>query len=124
MEHQDFSSLARKGREALESGRNEEAVGAFKGAINLKPNNAWAYYNLGSACLNLGRHEEAIAALKEAIRLKPGYYEAKQNLEVAEELLKQEKKHDKPPFWFNVLLYCVVAVICLLILTKIIAPMK
>lgn len=118
MEHKDFSSLARKGREALESSRNDEAIEAFRGAISLKPNNAWAYYNLGSACLNLGCYEEAIAALKEAIRLKPGYYEAKTDLGVAEELLKQEKKYDKPPLWFHLILFGIIAIVIYFLLIR------
>lgn len=124
MADREFSSLAQRGREALESSRYEEAVEAFKGAIRLKPDNAWAHYNLGSAYCSLVRYDEAVMVFREAIRLKPGYYEAKSELRVAEYLLIQEKKHHKPPFWFNLLLYIIIALICLFIVTKIIAPIK
>ena len=54
-------------------GRHEEAVGAYKEALRLKPDFAEAWYNLGVAYLRLGRHEEAVSAIKEALRLKADF---------------------------------------------------
>ena len=45
-------------------GRHEEAIEAFKKAIEINPNNAAAWYNKGVGLGNLGRYEEAIEAFK------------------------------------------------------------
>lgn len=71
MEHQDYSSLILRGEEAFRSGRYEEAVEAFKEAINLEPDVGEAHYNLAMAYEELSRLEEAAASYEEALRLKP-----------------------------------------------------
>jgi tetratricopeptide (TPR) repeat protein len=63
-------------------GHNEEAVAAFRRAIQLSPDFALAYNELGSVFTDLGRYSEAIKALKEAIRLKPDLAQSLNNLGV------------------------------------------
>jgi tetratricopeptide (TPR) repeat protein len=63
-------------------GHHEEAVTAFRRAIELGPDFALAYNELGSVLSDLGRYREAIKALKEAIRLKPDFAQSLNNLGV------------------------------------------
>ncbi|MGB2866424.1 MAG: tetratricopeptide repeat protein [Sedimentisphaerales bacterium] len=53
--------------------KNKEAIDAFEGAINIKPDDAEAYYTLAVTYDSVGRSEEAIAAYKEAIRIEPDF---------------------------------------------------
>jgi serine/threonine-protein kinase len=50
-------------------GRYEEAVAAYRAAINLRPNNAIAHRNLGDAYQRLRRSEDARAAYRQAVLL-------------------------------------------------------
>ena len=52
-------------------GKLDDAIGAYREAIRLKPDYAEAFYNLGSVLNELGRFDEADQALDEARRLKP-----------------------------------------------------
>ena len=54
-------------------GRNQEAIEAYREAINIEPQDVVAYYGLGEALSDLGREEEAIEAYREAIRIDPQY---------------------------------------------------
>ncbi len=83
MVHQDLSSLLEQGLKGLRSGQHEEAIASYKEAIRLKPDDAEAHYNLGSAYGNLGRYEEAVMAFKVAILLKPELVGAHYNLGLA-----------------------------------------
>ncbi len=49
----------------------EEAIEAFRRAIQIQPNDAAAYNNLGNAYVESGMYEEAIEAYKEAIKIQP-----------------------------------------------------
>jgi TonB family protein len=68
--------LNNQGDEFYDQGKYDEAVAAYQQAINLKPNYAEAYLNLGDAYSALQRNEEALAAYKKALRFKPNYGEA------------------------------------------------
>jgi len=46
-------------------------VASYKKAIEIDPNNANAYINMGFALSNLGRKEEAVASYKKAIEIDP-----------------------------------------------------
>jgi predicted O-linked N-acetylglucosamine transferase (SPINDLY family) len=63
-----------------ETGRIDEAIGAYRRAIELKPSLAAAYYNLGSALRRKGRFDEAITAFGFAIELDPNHAAAHNNL--------------------------------------------
>ncbi|HPN56534.1 MAG TPA: tetratricopeptide repeat protein, partial [Candidatus Omnitrophota bacterium] len=64
-------------------GQPETAVKAFQSAIQLNPDFAEAYYNLGNAYGDLGRHAEAIQVYQSAITLNPNFAEAYNNLGLA-----------------------------------------
>lgn len=51
--------------------RSEEAARLIIGVLQLCPNTAMAWYNLGVLKMQLGRHEEAIEHYNEALRLDP-----------------------------------------------------
>ena len=55
----------------------------FRKALQLKPDYAKAYNNLGNALKDQGQLAEAVAQYQEALRLKPDYAEAHNNLGVA-----------------------------------------
>ena len=61
-------------------GKLEEAITAYKKAIELDPNDAAAYGNLGIALRKQGKLEEAITAYKQAIELNPNDAAAYGNL--------------------------------------------
>ena len=56
--------------------RYQEAVDVYDEAIRLKPEDAVAYYNRGTAKQRLGRSEDALADYDEAIRLESDYADA------------------------------------------------
>lgn len=58
-----------RGRILLRMERPDEAVGAFREAVRLRPDYPSAQRNLGYALGVTGRHEEAVRALDEAVRL-------------------------------------------------------
>jgi tetratricopeptide (TPR) repeat protein len=63
-------------------GRTEEALAAYRRALELDPQLAKAHYNLGLTQLSLGQGEEAKGSFREAIALQPDYPEAHTNLGV------------------------------------------
>ena len=54
-------------------GQYREAVQAFKESIRMRPDDALAYFGLGTAYCNFGQYSKAIAAFEEALRIKPDY---------------------------------------------------
>jgi tetratricopeptide (TPR) repeat protein len=61
----------------------DEVMAAFRAAIQLRPDYAEAYNNLGLVLIQSGNDEEGLAALREAVRLAPDYAEARTNLGAA-----------------------------------------
>ena len=61
-------------------GDSEAAVSSYNKAIEIKPDYAEPYNNLGVSLKNLGRHTEAITSYNKAIELQPDYAEAYNNL--------------------------------------------
>ena len=57
------------GNSLQESGRFDEAVAAYKKAVELNPNFSWSYHSLGDVLLKLEKWEEAVAAYKKAVEL-------------------------------------------------------
>jgi len=62
-----------EGDRLLESGNLEEAIAAYRHAIELNPDLSWSYHNLGEALGKLGQFEDAIAAFRRAIELNPDF---------------------------------------------------
>jgi len=61
------------GDQLLEEGNLEEAIAAYRRAIELNPDHSWSHHNLGEALAKLGQLEEAIAAYHRAIELNPDF---------------------------------------------------
>jgi tetratricopeptide (TPR) repeat protein len=61
-------------------GRYQEAMAMYKKAIQINPNFAISYYNLGEALCYMGRHEEAIKQYQAAINKDPHFLDAYTNL--------------------------------------------
>ncbi|WP_445173742.1 tetratricopeptide repeat protein, partial [Microcoleus sp.] len=68
------------GNSLQESGRLDEAVAAYKKAIELNPNFSWSYHSLGDVLLKLEKWEEAVAAYKKAVELNPDFSWSYHNL--------------------------------------------
>src|SRR3954447_7941758 len=68
------------GNALAEQGRLDEAVAAYRTAIELKPTYPEAHSNLGNALVEQGRLDEAVTAYRTAITLEPTYPEAHSNL--------------------------------------------
>jgi tetratricopeptide (TPR) repeat protein len=68
------------------------AVGAYRQAIKLRPNDANAYYNLAHALRKQKKLDEAVAALRQAIKLRPDFAKAHNNLGNA---LRKQKEYDE-----------------------------
>lgn len=66
---QDFLLWNRLGATLANSNRPEEAVDAYRRALELKPNYTRVIYNLGVACLNMGVYHEAAEHFLNALSL-------------------------------------------------------
>ena len=64
-------------------GDNEAAVSSYNKAIEIKPDYAEPYNNLGVSLKTLGRHTEAITSYNKAIEIQPDYAEAYYNLGIS-----------------------------------------
>jgi len=64
-------------------GHFEEAMGHYRKAIQINPNDYEVLNNLGAAFAAKGRFDEAIENYNQALRIKPNYSEALNNLGVA-----------------------------------------
>ena len=73
-----------------EGGQYVKAIEAYKQAVQLKPDFAEAYNNLGYSYRMNGDFDQAITADKEALRLKPNVAEAHEYLAKAY-LLKSDR---------------------------------
>jgi len=67
-----------EGIEKGASGKHEDAIEAFKKALDENPNYIPAYLSLGNAYGNTGRYEDSIASYKEGIQLNPRHQEVPQ----------------------------------------------
>ena len=64
-------------------GKYQEAIETFQNSIQLKPDNAWAYNNLGAVYSDLNLFDEAVTSFNEALKLKPEFAEIHRNLGIA-----------------------------------------
>lgn len=67
----EAAERSNRGAELMNEGRWEEALAELDKAIELDPNNAYAYTNRGGVNAGLGQYEQAIADLDKAIELDP-----------------------------------------------------
>ncbi|WXU00459.1 MAG: Photosystem I assembly protein Ycf3 [Catillopecten margaritatus gill symbiont] len=70
----------------------QEAIDAYKKAIEIKPDEDRAYNNMGIAYGKLGQYQEAIDAYKKAIEIKPDKDEAYYNMGIAHDKLGQHQE--------------------------------
>jgi len=73
-------------------GNYEVAVSAYQRAIELKPDFAQAYSNLGIALYKLGKYQESIVACNKAIDFGPNYAEAHNNLGLSLKAVRKYKE--------------------------------
>ena len=70
--------------------RYDACIATAQEAININPQYAEAYNNIGAAYIKLKQYDKAIDALKQALKLKPGMALAKNNLDSAERDVKTQ----------------------------------
>ncbi len=82
-----YDELTREGLEHAQNDRPLDAKSCFERAIELNPNTASVYSNLGIVLSTLGENDAAIAAFERAIALQPGYKNAYLNLALTQQEL-------------------------------------
>ena len=60
-------------------GRDNEAIGCFEKAIELRPDSVQAHICQGGSFTMFGRHEDAVECFEKAIELEPNSVEAHRN---------------------------------------------
>ena len=86
MNSHDYHQL---GNSLQESGRFDDAVAAYKQAVELNPDFSWSHHSLGDVLLKLERWEDAVAAYKQAVELNPNFSWSYHNL--GDALLKLQR---------------------------------
>ncbi len=71
------------------SGRYQESIAAATKALELNPDYAAAWNNIGAAYNSLGQFDKAIGACEEALRLQPRFPLAQHNLEFARKMSRR-----------------------------------
>jgi Flp pilus assembly protein TadD len=85
-------ALAAEGKARAMAGRMAEAEALLREAVRVQPGNVEAHGNLGNVLLMLERADDAIREYGEVLRLKPDDKSARENLELAREFLKQQRR--------------------------------
>jgi Flp pilus assembly protein TadD len=88
----------------------DEAITHFQKALQIKPDNAEAHYNLGNALLRKGSVDEAIIHFQKALQIKPNNAEARYTLgnvllqkgSVAEAIVHYQKALQTKPNYLEV----------------------
>jgi serine/threonine protein kinase len=88
----ELGQVRAEARAEGERKRRRLAVGAYRQAIKLRPNDAKAYYNLGYALRKQKKLDEAVDALRQAIKIEPDFAKAHNNLGNA---LRKQRKLDE-----------------------------
>ncbi len=89
MNSHDYHKL---GNSLEESGEFNDAVAAYRKAVELNPDFSWSHHSLGDVLLKLERWEDAVAAYKKAVELNPDFLWSYHNL--GDALLKLEHWED------------------------------
>src|ERR1035441_1652239 len=84
-----------EGMKALDEGKYEVAVQAFRKAIEADSKDYFAHFNLAMAFTLLQRDPEAVAEYRKTLELKPGLYEAELNAGIV--LLRQKNPAEALP---------------------------
>lgn len=92
MNQQTIAIYLREGNKFKRQGELEKAIASYKRVLELNPNSAWSYHNLGEVLAKQGQIEEAIASYKMAIELNPKSALSHYNLE---DLLTQKGLMDE-----------------------------
>ncbi len=72
--HQELGSCLAEQKKPVEAQRHmDEAIACYRQAIELDPNHAGTYINLGNVLFDAGKLDEAIACYRQAIELEPKY---------------------------------------------------
>jgi Flp pilus assembly protein TadD len=71
------------GMDLAQMGREQEAMGHYEQALQIKPDYVDAHNNLGNALLRAGKVQEAIIHYEQALRIKPDLAETHYNLGLA-----------------------------------------
>jgi tetratricopeptide (TPR) repeat protein len=77
MDNDDYHKL---GNSLQSSGQFDDAIVAYKKAIELNPNFSWYYHSLGDVLQKLERWEDAVAAYRKAVELNPDFSWSYHNL--------------------------------------------
>ncbi len=93
-----------RGREFFDQGKFDEAVEAYKKAVDVGASKE-LLYNLGTACLFAGRDGEALYYLRRAEKLAPRDEEIQNNLRVAQARAQDDVQEDKQTKFVQALLY-------------------
>lgn len=75
-----FMAWANLGDTLVQQGRHEEAIVAFRRALQLRPDDPPVNNDLGCELVAIGQAHLAIPVLERALQLRPGYVEAHNNL--------------------------------------------
>lgn len=84
------SELLNAGTTLLDEGRTAQAVACYRRALELKPDDEEACFNLGVAYARLGQLDEAERSYRAALEIFPDYVEARNNLG---NVLTRQKRH-------------------------------
>ena len=85
------------GMKALDEGKYDAAVQAFRKAVEADAKDYFAHFNLAMAYTMLQRDPEAVAEYRKTLELKPGLYEAELNGGIV--LLRQKNPAEALPLF-------------------------
>ncbi len=89
---QNFEFINIHGYVLFRLGNYEEAIKLWKKVINIKPDYAFAFNNLGNVYSKLNNLDESLKYFTEALNLKPNYFEASYG--ISNVYLKKNNHHD------------------------------
>lgn len=92
------AELYREGNRRYQEGDFEGAAAQYEAVLATGMGSAVLHYNLGNAHFRLGRLAEAVVAYERAARLDPGNDDARANLALATERLR-DRVEPMPRFW-------------------------
>lgn len=98
---QDFLLWNRLGATLANGGKPEEAIHAYKEAINLRPSFTRAYYNLAVSCLNIACFQEAAEYLLSCLRMQGTAPADGKGKTRANELFGEEDNDDSSALWYT-----------------------